>query len=99
MRCLPVLRCSSTAVRASWQHHDPRYPHCNPRTGEFYGPNWSTANLEMIARFFEKYPEYVDRTFLSIKVSWRNGLAVHNALIWFSREDTPLDNHVRMARE
>ena len=36
--------------------------------GEFYGHNLSTANLEMIARFFEKYPEFVDRTFLSIKV-------------------------------
>ncbi|KAG9315696.1 NADP-dependent oxidoreductase domain-containing protein [Chiua virens] len=29
--------------------------------GEFYGHNLSTTNLEMIARFFEKYPEYVDR--------------------------------------
>ncbi|KAF8123292.1 NADP-dependent oxidoreductase domain-containing protein [Boletus edulis] len=35
--------------------------------GEFYGHNMATTNLEMIARFFEKYPEYVDRTFLSIK--------------------------------
>ncbi|KAG8214901.1 NADP-dependent oxidoreductase domain-containing protein [Butyriboletus roseoflavus] len=35
--------------------------------GVFYGHNASTTNLEMIARFFEKYPEYVDRTFLSIK--------------------------------
>ncbi|KAN0088007.1 NADP-dependent oxidoreductase domain containing protein [Tylopilus felleus] len=35
--------------------------------GEFYGHNWSTTNLEMIARFFEKYPEYVDKTFLSVK--------------------------------
>jgi pyridoxine 4-dehydrogenase len=35
--------------------------------GEFYGHNMSTTNLEMISRFFEKYPEYVDRTFLSIK--------------------------------
>lgn len=45
--------------------------HWIPRTGEFYGHNMSTTNLEMISRFFEKYPEYVDRTFLSIKVSWR----------------------------
>ncbi|EIW84863.1 aldo keto reductase [Coniophora puteana RWD-64-598 SS2] len=35
--------------------------------GEFYGPNCSTANIEMIARFFEKYPEYADRAFLSVK--------------------------------
>lgn len=26
-----------------------------------------TANLELVTRFFEKYPEYVDRTFLSVK--------------------------------
>ncbi|EGN95420.1 hypothetical protein SERLA73DRAFT_186401 [Serpula lacrymans var. lacrymans S7.3] len=35
--------------------------------GEFYGHNRSTANLEMISRFFEKYPDYADKTFLSIK--------------------------------
>jgi len=26
-----------------------------------------TANLELVARFFEEYPEYADRTFLSVK--------------------------------
>ncbi|KZT07914.1 aldo/keto reductase [Laetiporus sulphureus 93-53] len=36
-------------------------------SGEFYGPNLSTANLELIARFFDKYPEYADKTFLSVK--------------------------------
>ncbi|KZT20723.1 aldo/keto reductase [Neolentinus lepideus HHB14362 ss-1] len=36
-------------------------------SGEFYGPNLSTANLEMLARFFTKYPDYADRTFLSVK--------------------------------
>ncbi|KAH9857012.1 aldo/keto reductase [Lenzites betulinus] len=36
-------------------------------SGEFYGPNWSTANLLMLSRFFAKYPEYADRTFLSVK--------------------------------
>ncbi|KAG2147084.1 NADP-dependent oxidoreductase domain-containing protein, partial [Suillus cothurnatus] len=35
--------------------------------GEFYGHNLATTNLEMIARFFEKYPDYVDKTFLSVK--------------------------------
>lgn len=37
--------------------------------GVFYGHNGATTNLELIARFFEKYPEYSDRAFLSIKVS------------------------------
>ena len=27
----------------------------------------STANLDLLARFFDKYPEYADRTFLSVK--------------------------------
>ncbi|KAG9126588.1 hypothetical protein FRC07_002896, partial [Ceratobasidium sp. 392] len=37
-------------------------------SGEFYGmlPN-PTANLELLNRFFAKYPEYADRTFLSVK--------------------------------
>jgi pyridoxine 4-dehydrogenase len=35
--------------------------------GEFYGHGFTVANLELIARFFEKYPQYVDRAFLSVK--------------------------------
>jgi pyridoxine 4-dehydrogenase len=34
---------------------------------EFYGNGLTTANLELLARFFEKYPGYADRTFLSVK--------------------------------
>ncbi|KAL6300909.1 aldo/keto reductase [Sparassis latifolia] len=41
-------------------------------SGEFYGPDMSTANLELVARFFEKYPEYADRTFLSGGVKYRS---------------------------
>ncbi|KAG8999879.1 hypothetical protein FRB90_011921, partial [Tulasnella sp. 427] len=37
-------------------------------SGEFYGgQDHFTANLELIARFFTKYPELADRTFLSVK--------------------------------
>ena len=36
-------------------------------SAEFYGPGMGTANLDLVARFFEQYPEYADRTFLSVK--------------------------------
>ncbi|KAF8467029.1 NADP-dependent oxidoreductase domain-containing protein [Russula ochroleuca] len=36
-------------------------------SSEFYGQGLTTANLELLARFFEKYPDYADRTFLSVK--------------------------------
>ena len=36
-------------------------------SAEFYGQGLSTANLDLLARFFEKYPGYADRTFLSVK--------------------------------
>ncbi|KAI0086338.1 aldo/keto reductase [Irpex rosettiformis] len=36
-------------------------------SGEFYAHDFGTANLEMLSRFFEKYPEYADRCFLSVK--------------------------------
>ena len=39
---------------------------CVP-SAEFYGEGLTTANLELLARFFEKYPDYADRTFLSVK--------------------------------
>lgn len=35
--------------------------------GEFYGKDWGTDNLELLSRFYAKYPEYADKTFLSIK--------------------------------
>jgi pyridoxine 4-dehydrogenase len=39
----------------------------NDISGEFYGQDLYTGNLELLSRFFEKYPECADRTFLSVK--------------------------------
>jgi len=36
-------------------------------SGEFYAMDGSTANIELLARFYEKYPEYATKTFLSVK--------------------------------
>ncbi|KAI0753708.1 aldo/keto reductase [Fomes fomentarius] len=46
-------------------------------SGEFYSHDFSTANLELLSRFYAKYPEYADRTFLSVKGGLKpGGLAV-----------------------
>jgi len=42
-------------------------------SAEFYGINPPTANLELLNRFFTKYPELADRTFLSVKGGIRVG--------------------------
>ncbi|KAI0288299.1 aldo/keto reductase [Russula brevipes] len=36
-------------------------------SGEFYGINPPSANLDLLARFFERYPGYADKAFLSVK--------------------------------
>ncbi|KAI0740678.1 aldo/keto reductase [Earliella scabrosa] len=36
-------------------------------SAEFYGKGWSLGNLEMLSRFYEKYPDYAEKTFLSVK--------------------------------
>ncbi|KAJ3965972.1 aldo/keto reductase [Lentinula raphanica] len=36
-------------------------------TGEFYDKSWGVGNLLLLSRFFEKYPEYAEKTFLSVK--------------------------------
>jgi pyridoxine 4-dehydrogenase len=37
--------------------------------GVFYGrgPNGESTNIQLLARFFAKYPEYADKVFLSVK--------------------------------
>ena len=46
----------------------PKFSHVLFRyAGEFYGQGETPANLELVARFFEKYPSYADRVFLSVK--------------------------------
>ena len=43
----------------------------------------STANLELLSRFFEKYPKYAGRTFLSVK----GGLTPGQLVVDGSREN------------
>ncbi|KAI0051545.1 aldo/keto reductase [Auriscalpium vulgare] len=37
-------------------------------SGEFYGIDPPTANLELLARFFERYSSYASKAFLSVKI-------------------------------
>ncbi|KAF5387562.1 hypothetical protein D9757_006508 [Collybiopsis confluens] len=41
-------------------------------SGEFYAMDFGTANLKLLSRFFEKYPDYADKIFLSVKGGIRN---------------------------
>ncbi|KAE9397434.1 Aldo/keto reductase [Gymnopus androsaceus JB14] len=36
-------------------------------SGEFYDSKGGTGNLQLLSRFYNKYPEYADKTFLSVK--------------------------------
>ncbi|KAJ4475706.1 aldo/keto reductase [Lentinula aciculospora] len=42
-------------------------------SGEFYAMDLSTGNLKLLSIFYAKYPEYADKTFLSVKGSVRHG--------------------------
>lgn len=69
----PAPEPSSTAVRNPDSFRRPRFmvTHSCSEPGEFYGVNPRTANLEVLNRFFTRYPEMADRTFLSVKVRIR----------------------------
>ncbi|GBE89182.1 Pyridoxal reductase [Sparassis crispa] len=53
-------------------------------SGEFYGPEMSTANLELVARFFEKCSDY-DRMFLSVKARQPEVLQLRRRLLMSAR--------------
>ncbi|KAF8573346.1 aldo/keto reductase [Ramaria rubella] len=36
-------------------------------SGDFYASDLSTGNLELLARFYKRYPEYIDKTVLCVK--------------------------------
>lgn len=40
---------------------------------EFYGVNPETYNLQLLSRFFEKYPSYTDKAFLCVKGGLKAG--------------------------
>ena len=68
-----------------WSFHlissdPPNSPHA---LGEFYGQDFSAVNIELVARFFEKYPDYADRVFLSVK----GGLLPEQLAVDGSREN------------
>lgn len=61
-------------------------------SGEFYANDLGTGNLELLARFFDKYPSYADKTFLSVKVRREKCLVVPHDLqrwLWNTRAGSP----------
>ncbi|KZV73075.1 aldo/keto reductase [Peniophora sp. CONT] len=48
-------------------------------SSQFYAPDFGTANLELLARFFDKYPGYADRVFLSVKGGTRPNSIIPDA--------------------
>jgi len=47
--------------------------------GEFYAPDFGTANLELLSRFFNRYPEYVEKTFLCVKGAGNPNIGVDSS--------------------
>jgi len=44
-------------------------------TGEFYANDLGPVNLDLLAAFFEEYPDYADKAFLSVKVTWSSPIS------------------------
>ena len=58
-----MLNSGQCLPRAMWHGRELiRHP-----AGEFYGHEAATTNLQLLSRFFQKYPEYAEKTFLSVK--------------------------------
>ncbi|KAI0001695.1 aldo/keto reductase [Russula vinacea] len=71
------------AIKAGIDSLPPGVKISSTAVGEFYGRDMDTGNLELVSRFFEKYPEYADRTFLSVK----GGLVPGQLVVDGSREN------------
>ncbi|CAA7268215.1 unnamed protein product [Cyclocybe aegerita] len=68
---------------------------------EFYGePHDFTANLDLVARFFEKYPSYADKAFLSVKGGTKeNAYAPDNSAENLRRSVDNCLKHLRGAKK
>ncbi|KAF8151955.1 aldo/keto reductase [Mycena galopus ATCC 62051] len=67
--------CPRRAMLRGHQGRDRRAPARDEmflNSGEFYAMDMKTGNLEMLARFYERYPEYAEKTFLSVKGAIRD---------------------------
>jgi len=55
-------------------------------TAEFYGHSPQEANLQLLNRFFTKYPEYRDRAFITVKGGYNIGLGQPDGCPEFLRQ-------------
>ncbi|KAJ7271737.1 aldo/keto reductase [Mycena rebaudengoi] len=61
-QCFESITAGVDALPAGWSNSPLTVP-----LAEFYAMDFGTLNLEMLSRFYAKYPEYADKTFLSVK--------------------------------
>lgn len=70
-----ALPSGTKAFLNSGASHNLQHPYrswSGKTIGEFYARDSGTGNLEMLSRFFAKYPDYAEKTFLSVKGGLRN---------------------------